>query len=262
MLFVVFKLVSVVLDPGTFLVLLGLAGCLAWRLRRSVRRLLIGLSIGGLTVIAILPLGQWLLLPLEQRFPLLSHPPETVAGIILLGSAQELDISEAVGVPSFNGNMETITTFMALARRYPQATLAFSGGSGTIAGHHLSEADVTRGLFEQLGFDRAVIYESTSRDTYENAVLLKKIVQPASGSTWLLVTAANHMPRSVGCFRAAGWPVLAWPAAFKAVASLPVQFHEMGLSYHVGDLVTALHEWQGLLVYWLMGRTDRLFPAP
>jgi len=254
--FIAFKLLGLVFEPGSLLVLVGLVGVAAGRRGRG----LLVLCACGFTALLIVPLGQWALWPLEQRFPLPAVAPDSVAGIIVLGGAEEIDLTEQSGLPSFNGGMETLTTFIALSHRYPDAQLAFSGGSGTIADHHLSEADVVRQLFAQLGFTHPVIYEGRSRDTYENAVLLKRIVQPAPGSTWLLVTTASHMPRSVGCFRAAGWPVLAWPTSFKALHGWEDTFGRIGMGARLGDLATAMHEWQGLVAYWLLGRTNTLFP--
>ncbi len=57
--------------------------------------------------------------------------------------------------------------------------------------------------------------ERASRNTFENAVLTKAMVKPKPGERWLLVTSAWHMPRSVGIFRQAGWPVIAYPTDFE-----------------------------------------------
>jgi uncharacterized SAM-binding protein YcdF (DUF218 family) len=250
------------LQPGSLLLVLGVVGLvLAWRGRRT-GLVLLTVCFATFGLILLLPLQQWLLLPLEDRFSRPAQLPDDVAGIILLGGAEELAITEARGIPSFNAEMETLTDFIALARRYPDATLAFTGGSGAPAGNRMSEADEVRMLFEQLGFDRPVMYERISRDTYENAVLLKRVVQPPLGSTWLLVTAASHMPRSVGCFRAAGWPVVAWPVAYKSGPTLAAQFRWEDLGERLQELDVAMHEWAGLVVYRVLGRTNALFPGP
>ncbi len=34
------------------------------------------------------------------------------------------------------------------------------------------------------------------------------LIRPEPDDTWLLITSAMHMPRSVGVFRKAGWTVL------------------------------------------------------
>jgi uncharacterized SAM-binding protein YcdF (DUF218 family) len=78
---------------------------------------------------------------------------------------------------------------------------------------------------------------------------------------WLLVTSASHMPRAVGLFRKAGWPVVPWPVAYKTGHSPKVQLtREFGDKFMHFDW--AAHEWVGLVSYWLMGRTDALFPGP
>jgi uncharacterized SAM-binding protein YcdF (DUF218 family) len=66
------------------------------------------------------------------------------------------------------------------------------------------------------------------------------------------------MPRSVACFRAAGWEVTPYPADFSRG---PGAFH-FGLVDNLHDLDVAAHEWVGLAYYRLMGYTKELFPAP
>ena len=44
-------------------------------------------------------------------------------------------------------------------------------------------------------------WKTRSRNTVENAVFTKALVQPKPGERWLLVTSAQHMPRAIGCFR-------------------------------------------------------------
>jgi uncharacterized SAM-binding protein YcdF (DUF218 family) len=106
-----------------------------------------------------------------------------------------------------------------------------------------------------------VILEDRSRNTYENAVFTRELVKPKAGERWLLVTSAFHMPRAIGCFRRADFPVEAYPVDWR---KLPVL--RLALNYHIaaglGDLDGAAHEWTGLLVYWLRGRTSQFFPSP
>ena len=67
-------------------------------------------------------------------------------------------------------------------------------------------------LFESFGIAREPHRAGThARNTVENAVLTKALVKPKPGERWLLVTSAHHMPRSVGVFRQAGFPVEAYP---------------------------------------------------
>ncbi len=107
-----------------------------------------------------------------------------------------------------------------------------------------------------------MILESRSRNTIENALLTKQLVQPKPGERWLLVTSASHMPRSVGVFRRAGFPVEAhpvdWRTRGRADAFAPFGTLAAGLA----RTDTALHEWAGLVGYRLTGRTSELLPGP
>ena len=207
----------------------------------------------------LLPVGHWITRPLEARFAEITVPPEKVDGIIVLGGSMGLALTEAFGQPALNGAAERLTEFVALARRYPQAKLVFTGGSAQIFPGRIREADVARQVFEQVGFDTGrVLFERNSRNTYENAVFSRDIVHPQPGERWLLVTSAMHMPRAVGIFRQAGWPVIAYPVDYRTMPAASVNDVTDNL-----DMITAsLREWIGLVAYRLLGRTDALFPAP
>ena len=69
---------------------------------------------------------------------------------------------------------------------------------------------IIRGGFEY----RAAFFREAS-DCNENAVYAKQVLHPGPGETWVLVTSAYHMPRSVGSFEAAGWKVIPYPVDYK-----------------------------------------------
>ena len=50
--------------------------------------------------------------------------------------------------------------------------------------------------------------------------LFPRLVHPAPGEVWLLVTSAFHMPRAVGIFRAQDWPVVAYPVDYQTGATV------------------------------------------
>ncbi len=261
--FLLGKLLWILLRPSSLLLVLGLAGfaCVIGRRRRGAL-IFLGVSLGGMTLVTILPVGLLLLAPLEDRFPRIATPPPDVAGIIVLGGAVDTELTAAHGMPALNDAAERMTTLVALARRYPKAQLAFTGGNGRLLHGDLTESDVARQLFAPLGLDPARIrFEDRSRTTYENAVMLKAALHPAVGERWVLITSAWHMPRAVGLFRHAGWDVLPWPVAYKT-AFTPDVLILGGLPDRLGMLDLAAHEWTGLLAYRLLGRTDALFPAP
>jgi uncharacterized SAM-binding protein YcdF (DUF218 family) len=233
---------------------------LLWLGRWKVSRGLVTLITLGLAVLIFVPLGSLLLKPLEQRFP--AGPlPSAVHGIILLGGAQQPRLSATHGQAALNERAERMTTFLALARRYPRATLLASGGSADPNRPGLKEADTTRMFLNEQGFNAdRVLFETHSRNTHEHAVFGKAIVNAKPGETWLLITSAADLPRAVGVFRKVGWAVVAVPCDYN---TLPFRW-ELNLSL-LGELRLlhhGVHEWLGLIVYYLTDRTDELFPAP
>lgn len=264
MTFAASKLLWFVADPGNVLLILLCAGALllGTRTRQRLGRRLVGLAALAGLAITVVPLGAWLHVPLENRFPVPARLPDRVDGVVVLGGAVDQFLTVARGQPALRAEAERMTAFAALARRYPEARLVFTGGSGRLVRQGVKETVAARLLFEELGLDvERVLFEDRSRNTYENAVYSYRLAAPQPGETWLLVTSAYHMPRAVGCFRRAGWHVVPYPVDFRTdgtYAYLPSLFFAEALV----DLGLAVHEWIGLAAYRLMGRTDRLLPGP
>ncbi|PWS36898.1 YdcF family protein [Falsiroseomonas bella] len=261
-LFVASKLFWSVVRPNTLaLVLAVLGAALLWHGRRFGRWPL-ALGLGWYVAVFVLPVSALLTLPLEDRFARAAPPPEQVAGVVVLGGAVEQQLTEARGIPALNGAAERMTEAVALARRYPEARIVFTGGSSAIVPGGPTEADTARRLFADLGLPpERLVFEDESRNTWENAVLTRRAVEPKPGETWLLVTSASHMPRSMGCFRQAGWQVLPWPVNY-TTARDPALWWQWPFPTRLNQAEWALREWVGLVAYRLMGRTDALFPAP
>ncbi|MBS7540868.1 YdcF family protein [Ancylobacter lacus] len=264
MFFVVSKLFWSVFAPSTFLAVLVLAGLLlALRWRRA------GLSLAGAGVAALLlfglsPLWAALLLPLENRFPVFQDDGGRVDGVVVLGGGQNPDISALRDQPAFSDTAERMMALAYLARRYPDARVVFSGGSSALeAQAGFTEAATVRRTLPWLGVpvDR-VLLEDRSRNTWENAVFTRDLVQPRPGERWLLVTSAYHMPRAVGCFRAAGFPVTAFPVDFRTTGTIGTSSVAGSLAEGLRQFEIGLREWIGLPVYYATGRSSALFPAP
>ena len=176
---------------------------MATRFARAGRRL----AVASLVLIAIAgwsPLGNALILPLEERFPPWDAARGAPNGIICLGGALDTVVSPERGEVALNEAAERMTAIAELARRYPQARIVFTGGSGRLVyGGATTEAELAARLFASFGIAKErITLEDKSRDTLENARFTKELVNPKPGERWLLVTSAHHMPRSVGLFRA------------------------------------------------------------
>src|SRR4051812_4726152 len=190
--FVLSKLVWALVRPGNLLAMMLILGQ-ALQFRDQAAACCLGKCLTSAVVLLVaaltlLPLGQLTLRPLEERFP---QPdlPARINGIILLGGSVHTEMTADRGQPVLNGAAERITEFVALARRYPEARLVFTGGSGFVFSGSLREADVIRRVLDGLGFDVSrIAFERESRNTYENAVFSRPLVNPQPGETWLLIT--------------------------------------------------------------------------
>jgi len=259
MAFVLSKLLWMLTRPPHLLLLVVLVGTVLlftrhWRLGRAT----VAVGVAVILAVTVVPLASWLAGPLEDRFASPSPMPAHIDGIVVLGGAVELSGQE-IGL---NSAGDRLTGLMALAHRYPDAPIVYSGGSSLIGGSEVREADLARRVLESVGFDPArVIFERESRNTHENAIFSRKFARPRPQEVWLLVTSAMHMPRSVGCFRQVGWAVVPYPVDYRVDPDRALQ-HRIDLVGNLVLLEAAAKEWIGLAAYYLLGYTDRLFPAP
>ena len=255
------KILWALLSPGTLILLMLMAGtALLFLHQTKVAKLLLGAAGLLLVLITLLPVGGWLATPLEKRFPANPELPRTVDGIILLGSAIDPLTSYIWDQPEFGAAADRYFGFIEMANRYPRAKLIFTGGAGTLLDQEYKEADVALYFLESMGIRKSRLeIERDSRNTYENAINSKALMNPQPGETWLLVTSATHMPRSVGVFCQQNWPVIPYSVDHETTPGRQWQpsFDPVG---NLEDINTFAREWAGLLVYYITGKTSALFP--
>jgi uncharacterized SAM-binding protein YcdF (DUF218 family) len=229
---------------------------------RLGRRLLM-VAVPVLVIGGISPLGDLLIAPLENRFPRADLSGGNFTGIIVLGGSEDGRAGPSRELAGLNEAAERYTEAAALARRLPGARLVFSGGSAAMFTAEPPEADTAARLFAALGIPKdRITLESASRDTYENSTFTARLIKPAAGQRWLLVTSAWHMPRAIGCFRQAGVPVEAWPVDYRTSLHFqPLRLHT-ALTEGWRRIDSITREYIGLVAYYLAGRTSALFPAP
>ena len=211
---------------------------------------------------SVVPLGEFLLNKLENRFHRLVKLPEHIEGIIVLGGVIDQFITIDRGMTSINGASERLIEFASLARRYPEAKLVFTGGSGVLGRQGLKEASFVIPLLRRFGLNTdRLLLEDQSKNTAENALFSIQVANPSKDGIWLIITSAFHMPRAIGSFRKVGWIPLAYPVDFYTRKNQSMKF---GFNFRNGlnTLASSLHEWLGLTFYWLTGRTNEFFPRP
>jgi uncharacterized SAM-binding protein YcdF (DUF218 family) len=264
MFFVASKILGFLTVPSNLLMFLVVAG--ACLLLTRWRRLAFTLLIGGIVALAALglsPLSNVLLLSLSERFPAWQAGRNDPDGVIVLGGTIDPDASEVRNAIELDSSAERVTAMLTLARRFPNARIVFSGGSGSLLQKPVAEAPYARKLLAEFGMTgERFIFEETSRTTWENAVNSRDLLKPKPGERWLLVTSSFHMPRSVGAFRMAGFEVEAYPVDWRTRGWGDATQGFDRLSSGLSRADVAIHEWRGLVTYWLVGRSSELFPAP
>jgi len=254
--FIASKISRPFLSPSTWLIIFPLLAWLFLKLRWiKTARILWVFEFLLVTIIGFYPVGQWLVWPLENTTEISEKNLNSPDGIIVLGGAWLTEQSEFWQHWELNHAAEREFAFLALARKYPDAKLVFTGGSGKIFGQSVKEASFARQLYQDLGLDLSrVIFESESRNTYENGMLSQKLVNPSTSETWWLITSAYHMPRSLGVFCHLGWQVTPYPVdhIYRKQSWIP----KWNLTDHLWELERVSQEWIGLIVYRLSGKTN------
>jgi uncharacterized SAM-binding protein YcdF (DUF218 family) len=260
--FVLSKLAWTLLSPSSLLIWSLLLVCLMLWLNytRAARRLLTVISLLAFLVMAY-PVSDWLIAPLENRFQPPQALPESVDGIIVLGGAESLRLSAGREQPQVGDGAERILAAAELSRRYPDVPLIYSGGSNLVWMPELDkDGQVSLTLIQQAGVaPQQIVMETTARNTHENFLLLKPLLPDLEG-TYLLVTSAFHMPRSVGIARKQGVNVIPYPVDYRAVQP-ELRYWDFDLFAHLQVLEVAWREWIGLTAYFVSGKTSAWLPS-
>lgn len=243
---------------SSWLMLSALLAMLAGRRTGRWARPLLGAAVATFFVLAVLPTGYWLTRILETRFPVPQRLPADIAHVIVLTGSEDLGASVLAGRPEFTDAADRIIEGAALARALPRARLWIVGG---VKGRWtLYDVDITARAWRRLGIPAAQITVAhDSFDTCQNAAV---VAARRPAGRLLLVTSAIHMPRAMACFRANGLSPAPYPVDFRRQpVSGALDTFRPNLSANIDQADNALHEWIGLVIYRLTGRTDTLMPA-
>lgn len=104
----------------------------------------------------------------------------------------------------FKKNTDRILQAVDLYNNKKIKKILISGGPGNIIYHDMYEAPLLKRFLMSLGIpDTSILVDSTSNNTYENAVNSKKIINEnfPENIKALLITSSLHMRRAAGCFR-------------------------------------------------------------
>ena len=206
-----------------------------------------------LLLFGILPIGSYALYKLERIYPI---PPLNTAefeGIIVLGGSIDLHTLTKSGQPQLSAYAERFVESIALARKFPDKTIIFSGGAGSINHPEHTEAAELKILMQKLNIDpQRFVFEDKSRTTYENMSELKGMGLDKKGR-YLLVTSGFHMPRAVALFQSHGFNIIPYPAGFMEDDTLKPALSLNLLGNYI-KLNIAVKELLGMIAYKSFGK--------
>jgi len=255
MFFVLSKLLSFLLKPLIWIII----GLLFSFFLKNVRwkRFFFALSLSMLLLLTNGFLFQHVVKTWEPDPAVLPVERKPFDYIILLGGYS--DFQTALGKSEFQLGGKGGNRLISALRLYREGwgkRILFTGGSGKLTGDKYAEADYVAPYLRTLGIpDTAVILETASRNTRENAVFSRHIVDSLkAGSNCLLLTSAIHMPRSKACFDKAGLETFPYPTDYYSrkednpFARFLEPSPETLLAWEA-----LIHEWMGVLIYQIKG---------
>ena len=223
-------------------------------------RRLLALSLLFMALPALLPIEDIVARPLEERLSAPDPLPNQVEGILILGGSIDWDTSRARQQLSLVDSAERMVAAGALAERYPDAKLIFTGLFRDVVPNEFNVAPNQQSSFFGVEYNnRQVVYLGAARSTYEEALLALKTIKPQAGERWLLVTSAYHMPRAYLTFQAQGWTVIPYPVDYRHTGELKVK-PTLNVIGRLNDLDDFAREWGALIVYNRLGRTESFLP--
>jgi uncharacterized SAM-binding protein YcdF (DUF218 family) len=244
------KAVGILLTPPGIIVVLAVLGLLLQRRSRFAGTVVVSVGIGLLYVLSLPVVGNALLGSLERStvaLPRIEDIRASADAIVVLGGGRDADQPQYGGDTVSKFTLERLR-YAARLRRATGLPILVSGGS--VFGAGVSEAELMR---QALARDFQVTtdwVENRSRNTMENAIYSRPILEAARKNRVWLVTDAWHMPRALWAFRRAGIEAIMAPTGFNGGGTDTfLDFLPSSRGLHLSNL--ALHELLGILWYRL-----------
>jgi uncharacterized SAM-binding protein YcdF (DUF218 family) len=176
-------------------------------------------------------------------------------GAIVLGGIGDIDLR--LKKINFSHSGDRLFQTIKLYKTGRIDKIIYTGGSGSIEFPEKKEGLYVQKYLREIQIpDSAMIIESESRNTYENAIFTKKILGDSLlNSKFLLVTSAYHMPRSMAVFKKAGFTNLTAYntdriSGIRRFTFDHLLFPNTDAAFKLRFL---LHEWVGFLMYKIKG---------
>lgn len=223
--------------------------------KRRFGRIALALSIALLWTASTPLVAKWFLRSLEmqyapQEIAALPHADAiaVLAGALLAPVPPRMDFELGEG-----SDRPWYAARLFKAGKAPKVIV--SGGNVFDQAGVQPEAYYIRIFMGELGVPaEAVILDAESRNTRENALQTKRLMDANGFGRVLLVTSAAHMPRALGAFRAAGIDAIPAPTDYRSVQYAgPLLLDILPSAEALSMFTSALNEYLGQAVYRMRG---------
>jgi uncharacterized SAM-binding protein YcdF (DUF218 family) len=248
--FVLKQFLKALILPPTPWILMLLAVLIFWRRRWAKKLLFVTFCL--IVVLHSGLVGYWLRYPLESRYPPLIDPTkvEPYDAIVVLTGGM-IPAEGLIPFPSIDKSMfrrleEAWRVY--LIRPKP---IVVSGGHVNPFTPPKDENRIARDYLIRWGVRKSdVLAEDQSRDTFESAVEVEKLLRQKGWKRYLLVTSAAHMPRSMLAFKAKAPEPIPTPGDFSLGEFELEPFQFFPGESAAREILASLHEYVGLVNYY------------
>lgn len=207
------------LPPGIFIIILA-GYCIRqyWKQQRVSHLLLVITAFFYLLSTSLV--GDGMVRTLEERHT----PPSEVQGdvIVMLGGGALPDVTGVHGLGQLSGSAANRLLTTAQLYHRLQVPVLVSGGQVYQTGG--AEAEIAKSILISLGVPaEKIIVEGRSRNTTENAIYSKQLMEVNALHKPILVTSAFHMERAIRQFNKIDIQVLPYPTDYQAKRTVAVE---------------------------------------
>jgi len=250
------KILAQLVYPLTQSLILNIAaGLLFWRRRQRLGGLCLAVSLSWLWLCATPAFSDFLRAPLERTYPPvpIADLPNADAIVILGGGMQAAAPPHRLNF-NLGSAADRIWYGAQLYKAGKADRILATGGGLPWFGSGQPEAPAIVQFLANLGVpEQVVLLETTSMNTYQNALHSKPVLQTQQLNSILLVTSALHMPRALATFRAQGFQAQPAPTDFEVVpVAQPTALRWLPDAEALADTTRGLREYLGLLAYRML----------
>lgn len=250
MIFILKKLLQAFFFPPTLILILLIVSLILIYLRKKWGKRLLLITIIIYYFLSISPISNFLLKGLEDKYLVVNVPPKEVKYIVVLSGGiinltSLLPPTSRLSPSSTSRVLEGIRLYNQIDDSY----LIFTGGSLKLFSQQEKSCMQMKNLALMLGIEvQRIILECDSRDTYEEAKGIRKIL---GNEPFMLVTSSFHMPRSLYIFKKLGLNAIPAPCDFSVQGKKKLNFFDF-LPSSLTNSTLAIKEYAGLLYYRLL----------